>query len=324
MLNKMRESAGSWIIKILLGLIVIAFIFMGAGSFNAKKNMNVANVNDETISVKKYELAYYNILENLRRQFGKRLTNEMIEMFNVKQQAMDQVIEKTLLRQVAQKNDIRVANNELIETITKISAFQKNGVFDNSRYKAVLNQNRMTPEVFEHVQKESMLLNKLQSFISDNVLVSESEAREWHDWKNAEMNIDYAVFTPSDYKNMDISEDEITAYFEKNKSDYKTQPQRKARYVKFSADDYLSAVKIADEDIGFYYEDHKDEYKTPEKVTASHILLKVSENDDSETVEKRKTEAQELMKRARSGEDFAELAKNYSEGPSTKDRMQAR
>ena len=37
MLRSMRENTGSWLIKILLGIIVVAFIFMGAGSYNASR-----------------------------------------------------------------------------------------------------------------------------------------------------------------------------------------------------------------------------------------------------------------------------------------------
>ena len=37
MLNAMRENAGSWIIKVLLFVIVLAFVFMGAGFFNASR-----------------------------------------------------------------------------------------------------------------------------------------------------------------------------------------------------------------------------------------------------------------------------------------------
>ncbi|MDO9264274.1 MAG: SurA N-terminal domain-containing protein, partial [Desulfosalsimonadaceae bacterium] len=78
MLNTMRENAGSWIIKVLLGVIVVAFIFMGAGSFRASRASKIATVNGEAISGDQYQRAYSNILENLRSQFGNRLNDEMI------------------------------------------------------------------------------------------------------------------------------------------------------------------------------------------------------------------------------------------------------
>jgi len=173
MLNAMRENAGSWIIKVLLGIIVVAFIFMGAGSFNARRTSKVATVNGDDITVNQFQRTYYSVIENLRAQFGNRLNDDMIKMFNVKQQAIDELIDTTLLRQTAEKNGLRVADAELAESITRIPAFQNNGAFDNQRYKQVLGQNRLTPETFETMQKEEILMRRLRSVISKNAKVSE-------------------------------------------------------------------------------------------------------------------------------------------------------
>ncbi|MEZ4578327.1 MAG: SurA N-terminal domain-containing protein [Desulfobacterales bacterium] len=75
MLNAMRQSAGSWIIKVLLGIIVVAFTFMGVGSFNARQNAKVATVNGDIIDITQYQQAYYNVLENLRARFGNQLND---------------------------------------------------------------------------------------------------------------------------------------------------------------------------------------------------------------------------------------------------------
>ena len=37
MLRLMRENTGSWIIKIILGLIVLVFVFLGMGSMGSKR-----------------------------------------------------------------------------------------------------------------------------------------------------------------------------------------------------------------------------------------------------------------------------------------------
>ena len=60
-------------------------------------------------------------------------------------------------------------------------------------------------------------------------------------------------------------------------------------------------------------------FKTPKTVEARHILLKVDDNAEPETVEKTENKALNVLKLAREGKDFAELAKQYSEGP-TKDK----
>ena len=316
MLNKMRESAGSWMIKILLGIIVLAFVFMGAGSFNSGRTTKAASVNGEPVSIREYQQAYQRIIDRLRQQFGDRFNNDMLEMFNVKQQAMNQVVETELLRQTALKYKLQVAPSELAETITSIPAFQKNGQFNQQQYKMVLNQNRLSPETFEALQRESMLIQKLRSIMASGIQVSPAEARQWYNWKNVEIKIDYALFQPADFSDVTVDEEAVKAYYEAHKEQYKTQPQVKARYVKFAPEDYTSTVEVSEPDIEAYYSNNKEKYQQPETVHARHILLKLDKEASPEEVAKRREKAVEIMEKAKAGDNFAELAKTYSEGPS--------
>ncbi|HMA84324.1 MAG TPA: SurA N-terminal domain-containing protein [Desulfosalsimonadaceae bacterium] len=316
MLNKMRESASSWMIKILLGIIVLAFVFMGVGSFNSGRTTKAASVNGEPVSIREYQQTYQRIIDRLRQQFGDRFNNDMLEMFNVKQQAMNQVIETELLRQTARKYKLKVAPSELAETITSIPAFKKNGQFNQQQYKMVLNQNRLSPESFEALQRESMLIQKLRSIVASGIQVSPAEARQWYNWKNAEIKIDYALFKPSDFSDVAVDEEAVKAHYEAHKEQYKTQPQVKTRYVKFAPEDYLSKVDVSETDIKAYYNNNQKKYQQPATVHARHILLKLNKGASPEEVAKRREKAMEIMKKAKAEKDFSELAAEYSEGPS--------
>jgi peptidyl-prolyl cis-trans isomerase D len=207
----MRESAGSWIIKILLGLIVLAFVFVGTGTYNSGKASKIGSVNGSPITINDYQTAYYNILGNLRQQFGGQLNDEIIKMFNVQQQAIDQVIEAELMRQAAERVDIIVSNQELIESITRIPAFQEQGIFDKERYRLLLSQNRLTPESFEIMQKEAILFNKLRTIVAGSVKVSEEEARTWYEWENTAVAIAYASFDPQTFTDIELTDEMLAS-----------------------------------------------------------------------------------------------------------------
>lgn len=76
-------------------------------------------------------------------------------------------------------------------------------------------------------------------------------------------------------------------------------------------------TKVEDATLKKEYESNKDEYNT---VTASHILISTQDSNGEELSEKKKAEAkekaEEVLKKAKSGEDFAKLAKEYSEDDS--------
>ncbi|MFP3981795.1 MAG: SurA N-terminal domain-containing protein [Desulfobacterales bacterium] len=316
MLSSMRKSAGSWMIKILLGMIVLAFVFMGAGSYWADRSNTVANVNGEPISVNEYQRTYKRMMQNLEQRFGNQLDQDMIDMLNLKEQALDRLIEKQLLMQLAEENDIRLPDDVLARSITSLPVFQNNGQFDPELYRRVLNQNRLSPEGFESLQKEAMLTDMIKNFVSNAVPVSEAEARAWYEWQNTEVKIDYAEFDRQDFTDVAVTEEAVAEYFEDHKEKYKTRPKVKARYISFSPEDYRGEVDVSESAIEDYYQSHKSEFTSEETVTARHILLKVPENADEKTVQETRKKALEISEKARSGRDFAELAREFSEGPS--------
>lgn len=319
MLSSMRKSAGSWMIKILLGIIVLAFIFMGAGSFYSRRGATVAKVNGEPVTVDEYQQAYNRIMQNLRQQFGDRLDDKMLETLDVKNQAINWLVEKHLLMQVAENNDMRVPNEVLARSIAQLPVFQSNGRFDPQLYRQVLNQNRLSPEGFETMQKEAMLTAMIRNLVANAIPVSEAEARAWYNWKNTEIQIDYAAFSAGGFDDVEITEEEVRRYFAANQKNYQTEPKIRARYLRFAPEDHLDQVRVTDAEIRGYYESHASEFTVPETVTARHILLRVPEDADEKTVAETREKALEIMEKARSGRDFAELARNFSEGPTAKD-----
>ncbi|MFA5435313.1 MAG: peptidylprolyl isomerase, partial [Candidatus Neomarinimicrobiota bacterium] len=72
-------------------------------------------------------------------------------------------------------------------------------------------------------------------------------------------------------------------------------------------------IRVSDEEVGAYYEANKDQYQQ-ETVSARHILFMTQGKSDLE-----KTAvlgmAENVLERARGGEDFAMLVADYSEDP---------
>ncbi|WP_319524272.1 SurA N-terminal domain-containing protein [uncultured Desulfosarcina sp.] len=319
MLNVMRKHAGSWMIKVILFAIVIVFVFWGVGSFRSRQASKVATVNDEIIAVSEFRRAYNNLIEQYRQRFGENLNDGMLEMLKVKDQALNQLIDRALVLQEAKKLELRVTDAEVAESIMNAPVFQTNGSFDNRRYLRLLAQVHLTPEEFEADQKNALLAEKLTRVVAGAAKVSDGEARLWYDWQNASANIDTVLFEPGRYTDITPSEQEIADYFDEQKENYKTEPMVKARYVLFDPDAFKGEVAVAEDEIADYYDSNIDEFKTEKTVEASHILIKLAPDADEEADAAARSKAADIAKMAREGKDFAELAKTYSEGP-TKDK----
>ena len=75
-------------------------------------------------------------------------------------------------------------------------------------------------------------------------------------------------------------------------------------------------VKITDEEGKTFYDTNPQLFQQPEQVKASHILIKVDEGASEENKAEARKKIKEIQQKVQKGEDFAELAKTYSEGPS--------
>jgi peptidyl-prolyl cis-trans isomerase C len=75
-------------------------------------------------------------------------------------------------------------------------------------------------------------------------------------------------------------------------------------------------VKVSDKETKAYYDSHTELFKRPEQVRASHILIKVEPGADEAKKAEARKKIEEVQSKLKKGEDFSELAKKYSEGPS--------
>jgi peptidyl-prolyl cis-trans isomerase D len=85
MLSTIRKSTGSWLIKFILGVIVIVFIFWGVGSFRSQRLNVLAKVNGEDILMKSYRLAHANMLNNYKQMFGGQIPEGFLDRIDIKQ-----------------------------------------------------------------------------------------------------------------------------------------------------------------------------------------------------------------------------------------------
>jgi len=161
-----------------------------------------------------------------------------------------------------------------------------------------------------------LLVEKLRTYLFSNFQVSENELKEYYEWKNVSASIDYVLFNPETYQDIELTEDALETYFNAQKESYKTNPLRKAQYLHFDPQDYKADVKISAEDVETYYLENREKFATPKTVEARHILFKVNAEATQELEDAAKAKAENVFGMIQKGEDFAAMAKQYSEGPS--------
>jgi len=316
----MRKQAKSWLIKFLIGIIAIVFIFYFGYSFTAKQGLKVAYVNGELISGMEYQKEYHDLVEGLRKQYKQVWNDNLIKVFDLKNRALDSLINKKLISREAKKLGLDVTESEVQKAIMDYPAFQVNGRFHMGRYQALLSNNRMKPEDFEASMAHQLLDGKVKQFLFAFMEVTDGEIREHYTFANEQVNISFVRFKPDTYKES-IKPDQASmeAFFKKNREGYRVPEKIKIAWLELDPKAFREQVKIEDKEIEGYYEYRMDTFRDPHKVKARHILFKLSEAATEAKEKEVRNIAKGVLSEARQGKDFAGLAGKYSEGP-TKSR----
>ena len=313
----MRKHAKSWLIKALIAIIAVVFVFYFGYSFTSDQAMKVAYVNGELINGPEYEKVYRDMITSLQARYKSMWNDNMIKMFNLKKRALESLITQRLMSQAAKELGLDVTEEEIQKAIMNYPAFQINGRFDMRRYQSMLGNNHMKPEDFEGSITSELLDKKLKQFLFAFLNITDREILEYYTFANEKVKIAFVEFNPENFKDsVKIDEARLNAYFEKNKEQYRIPEKISVVYLEVDPKDFGGEIEITEKEIESYYEYNAKMYSQPKQVKAKHILFKVAQDDIKEVKNSAKERAGKVLEKARKGEDFAALAKEYSEGPS--------
>jgi peptidyl-prolyl cis-trans isomerase D len=315
MLDFMRRQRSAlkwvWVIIIFIFSVTLITLYIPMGDLgNVSITNDVASVGGENITAREFQTAYKNYVDRMRGQ----ITPEMMRAFRFDRQIMDALIDRHVITEEARRLGLNVTPAEVEQKILENPVFRENGAFiGRARYQAILNQNSLTIEDFEANVSNELLSEKLKSFITASVNVSDQDAEQEYRRRNEKVKLDYFVIDSSKLQDrVALTEKDERDYYEKNKAKYTIPEKRKAKYIFFESLKLRAEVKVTDDELRQYFEQHKDEYTLPERVKAQHILFK-TQGKSPEEIEKIKEKARGILDRAKKGEDFSGLAKQFSE-----------
>ena len=158
---------------------------------------------------------------------------------------------------------------------------------------------------------------KVQSLVTAGVTVSDKEVENEYRNRNEKAQLTYFVIDPAklETKIAALTDQELRTYYDKNSARYNVPEKRKSRYAFVDMVKFRTELKADDEELHSFYGEHAEEYRLPEQITAQHILFK-TEGKTPEQVEAIRTKATDVLARAKKGEDFSKLAREFSEDES--------
>jgi peptidyl-prolyl cis-trans isomerase D len=244
--------------------------------------------------------------------------------------AAENLIDQKVLLAEAHRIGLRVSDEELSDELQHgryAAVFFPGGNFiGEEAYQARLQGADLTVPIFERSVKDEILFDKLRDLVTGAATVSASEIHQGFLKQNTRIKFEYAVLQKDDViKGIHPTDDELKAYYERNKALYNnsTPEKRKIQYVVIDDSKIAPQVQVSQQDLENYYDQHRDEYRSPDQVNVRQILVKTplpgpDGKVDPKAVEAARKKADDVYSQLKAGANFEDLAKKYSDDPTGK------
>lgn len=307
MLQNLRDNSKGVVSGLLIGLLVVIFALTGAEAlFNMDTSTrSVVKVNGAKISEQEIMRSVALQKQQMLARYGDSVPAEFLTDEYLRGPVIENLIERKLLIEAARKSGLAASDEQLNQQILATPHFQReDGTFDSSRYQMLLRNINHTPSTYKAALAEDTVINQFGSGVFSTSFVTPEELAVVIALSFQTRTFDYAVLPADKVRDeVEVSEAEIEAYYTNNSQEFTNAEQVAVDYIELSVDALMQNVDLSEEELRKQYEQNVASFVVAPVRHAAHILI---ENNDEKVIA-------EVQQKLAEGEDFAELARTYSD-----------
>jgi peptidyl-prolyl cis-trans isomerase D len=280
MMKAMRKLTKQilWIvIAAFVGTIIFAWGMEFSGR-NQKRGI-LATINGQNVQLTTFQYLYDQALREAEKTQGE--INDQTA-YQIRDEVWNQLVNDVLLKQEVEKRKITVTGAELYEYLRRFppkelmenpAFLTPEGNFDYQRYLQALTDPRIPWGQVEPYVRSNLTMSKLQQSVISLVRVTDEEVRQYYVDDNEKVKVKYLLVP-------------VSQFLQKN-------------------------LSVSDPEIQAYYMAHQEEFKIDQSANLGYVVFEKepSEMDEQQTKEK----LLDIKKEIEEGEDFAELAQEFSD-----------
>ena len=316
MLQIIRDRAQGIVVWFIIILICLAFALVGVNAYlSGSGEAVVAVIDGKEIPQSRFQTVFQQERAFRQQLFGNNPNSAMLDEDVIKRAAMDRLINAEVATQAALDAGFRISNTQLSQQIRQMSQFQSDGAFDAQRYASLLRNRGWSREQFEESLRSDLVAGQMNGGLMTTSFVTRNELDRILRLRGQQRRFGYLVVQRDDFMDgISINEDEITRFYNDNQDRYAIPEQVSVDYLELQASDLVRETDVDDKTLRQLYEEQMGELTVDEERRASHILISIDGEGDA-AVAKARAKANDLLKRLRAGESFADMAKQYSDDP---------
>ncbi len=258
--------------------VIIALAFVGTDSClrSPQEGQSAGKINGNAITFNEFRLAAQAV-----RGFGANRDTESSAAV-VDRKAWEQLA----ARELAAENGLATRAREIQEALLSAEAFQGPNGFDENRYRVILQQQGLSPEIYESLVAQQIALMKSAALVQTANWISPMEL---DDELNA-MTDQFTVRTASISNkfataDMKLSRDDYLKFYEENRESFALPDRVSVRYIEIPASNYFDAVTLTLDDMQQFYDDNIESYqRTTTNETSETISFDEVKNEIEKTL----------------------------------------
>jgi peptidyl-prolyl cis-trans isomerase D len=305
MLTSIRGKAKSWIVKVLFGILIIAFAAWGIGDIFSHRDLRkpVLQVGDLTYTQQEFDR---DLRQQMRRfqQQGLDINTQQFAALGGVDQLLAQQTGQMLLRHYANQLDLAIPQAVAIADIQRNPAFRNAaGQFDREQFLYALSQIGLNEAGYVQVRQDEMRQQQLTGPAFSAVDIPPVLSERIFAYLNEERTAEYLVIPDATMTQVqDPDQAALEKFYQENISQYQRPEYRAFVALHMKPDDFAKDVTIPDDQLQSEFEARKAEFSSPETRDVEQVVLQDQAKADA------------VVAAVKGGKSFADAVKEATGG----------
>lgn len=307
MLQNIRDNSQGWIAKVIIGLIIMLLALTGVETLfsGSQRAQEVARVNGEPIAQAELQQAINGQRAQLMQQLGAGFDASLLRDELLRGSVLNGIIDRLLLLQATRNFGFAYSQAALDQVILDTPEFQIDGQFAASRFDQVIAQMGYTRMQFRQLLEQEMLIGQLRAGLMATAFSTDQQVDAFA--RLERQTRDFGFWTlPVAQQSVSVTDEEIQRYYTEQAAQFRSSEQVIVDYIALEKEAFFDQVTVDDAKVKALYE--QKIANLSEQRRAAHILIE-SSTDEAEA----KAKLEQIRTRLSQGEEFAALAKEFSE-----------
>jgi peptidyl-prolyl cis-trans isomerase D len=305
MLQAIRSKAGSLVVKILFGLLIVSFGVWGIGDIFRERSAaetTVASVGDMKIQADELQLAVRREMDRMNRMMGGNFSTEQAKQIGLIDTVLDRIVAADLLDLEERRLNLLVDDQVVRDNIMANPAFHNStGAFDRNLFTNILASNQLTEDRYVGLLRRDIARNNLTSAIAGGAMAPVALVETLFRARNEKRVAETVLIANAKVTGIaEPTEAELQDFHAKHEDLFRAPEYRGITALIMKPEDIADSIEVPESKIRDEYQSRLDEFQTPDRRQLEQILVP----DEAK--------AKEVETALAAGKDFATVAKEVA------------